>query len=341
MPARFWKSRSVHTEDAGPERQWVPMAAALMNQPPADFVRLVFLGDIAAENGRDAPLLHPAISGALQSADLVVANCDSPVVRKPHLPVRSWFGRRRHMNAGALLGVISAMGIETDRLVLSVANDSMLDQSVSGFEETLETLKSLQVRVIGNRRQGFIHDIAVGRLSVGLIAFSEWRRGSRRQFRRRVTLTEDLPANDWLAAGAESPDILCAFPHWDRRDADRPGIRTAQRAGVLAAKGVGLIAGHHQRRVQPVERIGSTYVAYGLGTFHGDASARDLRRRLGAMFIVDISTAGRECGRIAAYELLPFVRVRDRHRERIMPFDALPAQTRREAEAIIRAPRSN
>lgn len=336
MPARFWKSRTVQTEDAGPERQWVPMAAALMKQPPVDFVRLIFLGDIAADNGREAPLLHPAIAGALQSADLVVANCNSPVVRKPHVPVRSWFGRRRHMNAGALLGVISAMGIETDRLVLSVANDSMLDQSVSGFEETLETLKSLQVRVIGNRRHGFIHDIAVGRLSVGLIAFSEWRRGSRRQFRRRVTLTEDLPANDWLAAEAESPDILCAFPHWDRCNAERPGVRTAQRAGALAARGVGLIAGHHQRCIQPVERIGSTYVAYGLGTFHGDSSARELRRRLGAMFIVDISTASWECGRIAAYELLPFLRIRDRQRERIMPIDALPAQLRREAEAAIR-----
>ncbi len=42
------------TEDAGPERQWVPMAAALMKQPPADFVRLIFLGDIAADTQQKA-----------------------------------------------------------------------------------------------------------------------------------------------------------------------------------------------------------------------------------------------------------------------------------------------
>lgn len=125
------------------------MAAALTKQPPADFVRLIFLGDISAANDREAPVLDPAIVGALQSADLVVANCDSPIVRRPYLPMRSWLGQRRHMNAGTLLGVISAMGIETDRLVLSVANDSVLDQSIAGFEETLDTLRSLQIRVIG------------------------------------------------------------------------------------------------------------------------------------------------------------------------------------------------
>jgi poly-gamma-glutamate synthesis protein (capsule biosynthesis protein) len=311
------------------------MAAALMKQPPADFVRLIFLGDISAANDREAPVLDPAIVGALQSADLVIANCDSPIVRRPYLPMRSWLGQRRHMNAGALLGVISAMAIETDRLVLSVANDSVLDQSIAGFEETLDTLRSLQIRTIGARRRGLIHDFSVGALTIGLVAFSEWRRGPRRRFRKRVLLTDDLPETEWLAETQQRPDILCAFPHWDRRRAEYPSVRTQKRAGRLVEQGVGLVAGHHMQRVQPVERVGATYIAYGLGTFHGGAATADLKQRIGAMFVVDISTVSWERGQIAAYELFPFVRLAERSRERIVPLDGLPQKQRRDVEAAI------
>ena len=309
------------------------MAAALMKTPPAEFVRLVFLGDLSAVNRRGAPILHPAITGILQSADLVIANCDSPVVRRPRVPVRSWLGQRRHMDAGALLGVIAAMGIEPERLVLSVANDNALDQEAGGFEETLETLASLQIRVAGAARRGLIQRFAAGSLSVGLVAFSEWRSGSRRRFRKRILMTEDLPETAWRGEEGRGPDILCAFPHWGRHDTLHAGPRTQNRATRLATQGVQIVAGHHQGRLQPLERVGDALVAYGLGIFHGPVQRRDVAQSVGAMLVADVSTVSWERGKLAAYEMFPFARLAEGNHERIVPIDALPESLRQEAAA--------
>lgn len=334
MLLRFRQSRPAETSASrvAVERRPLPMAGALTKMPPTDFVRLVFLGDLSAPSGRDAPVLHPVITGILQSADLVIANCDSPVVRQPRLPMRSWLGQRRHMDAGALLGVIAAMGIEPERLVLSVANDSALDQEAVGFEETLETLASLQIRVAGVARRGLIQRFSAGPLSVGLVAFSEWRSGARRRFRKRVLMTEDLPETTWQGDDS-GPDLLCAFPHWGRADTMHAGARTQGRAARLAAQGVQIVAGHHQGRLQPLEQVGGALVAYGLGIFHGPVHRRDVAQSIGAMLIVDVSTVSWERGKIAAYELFAFARLAERNRERIVPVDSLPESLQQKAEA--------
>jgi poly-gamma-glutamate capsule biosynthesis protein CapA/YwtB (metallophosphatase superfamily) len=335
MVLSFWRRKSAPAVDRRQDREPAPTAAALMQPLPADFVRLIFLGDLSSANHRGPPLIDPAIVSVFRSADLVIANCDSPVVSRPYLPMRSWLRQRRHMTAGTLLGVIAAMGIDTERLILSVANDSMLDQSAAGFEETLDTLDRLRIRVIGAARRGLVQAIEVGELKIGLVAFSEWRSGPRRRFRRRVLMTEDVPEMDWFAGDEERPDLLCVFPHWGREGTAAPGPRTRGRAAKLVRRGVSLIAGHHQRRVQPVERIGAAHVAYGLGIFHGPATVGGIARRVGGMLVVDVGVAPGERGAVAAYELFPFARLAERNRERIVPVDTLPEAMKTEAQKLL------
>lgn len=334
MPLSLWRpptgAAGIRSEL---RREPAPMAATLTGEAPADFVRLVFLGDLCAGGGR-APEIDPSIVEALRSADLVIANCDAPVVRRPHLRLRSWLGQRRHMDAGALLGLVAAMGVEPQRLFLSVANDCALDQSVAGFEETLETLDALNIGVVGAVSRGIVQRIAIGCVTVGLVAFSDWRRGPRGRFRRRVITSDILPDNDWLAPYDAQPDVVCAFPHWGRRDTIRPGARTRERALGLAHKGVRLVAGHHQRMVQPVERIGDSHVAYGLGVFHGPPVPAGLARRLGAMLVVDIHADARR-GEIAAYEMFPFLRSAEGGCGRIAALESLPPEARERAEACL------
>ena len=272
------------------------MAAALMRHPPNDFARLIFLGDLAARNDRDAPILDPVIAGALQSADLVVAGCGSPIVRRPHKSLGSWVGRRRHMNAGALLGLISAMGIETDRLVLSVAGGAVFDQGSAGYEETLRALRSLHVRTIGEEGSDPVSEISLRNTKVRLLAQSET-----------------------CARVNQTPSMFCALPDAKSGGAQRPVMAIGQ-TDCLAGRGIGLI-------VPPVfhpQSDGLTYVACGLGTFHGKPASADPTSQLGAMFIVDIASSGAERGQIAAYELFPFARITDGRRERVVPLDALP-----------------
>jgi poly-gamma-glutamate synthesis protein (capsule biosynthesis protein) len=316
-----------------PERQRLPSAAAFLEQPPLEFVRLVFLGDIAAGRGRAAPVLDPAIAGIVQSADLVIANCDTPIVQRPYRPVRSWLGYHRYMDAGTLLGIIAALGVETERLVLSLANDRVFDQSRSGFAETVATLASLQVRTLGRAGQQCMQTVKVGSLTIGFVAFSQDRPRAARA--ASIYATTGMPDAAWFATHGEKPDIICATPHWGSKASRQPADLQTATAEFLARQGVRLAVGHRGRRLMPIEQVAGCCVAYGIGRFHtADASRRSIDR-IGGLLVVDISTVPWEHGQVAAYEMVPFMRMAERHRDRIVPLEALPASVRELAEAEI------
>ena len=65
-----------------------------------------------------------------------------------------------------------------------------------------------------------------------------------------------------------------------------------------------------------------TLVAYGLGDFLGTALPRQpWPGRIGAILVVDVSAEPPTRGRVAAYQLVPFIRLRDGARERLPPLD--------------------
>ncbi|MBN9273993.1 MAG: CapA family protein, partial [Mesorhizobium sp.] len=101
----------------------------------------------------------------------------------------------------------------------------------------------------------------------------------------------------------------------------------------LAGAGFGLLAGHHAHVLQPVERIGDTLVAYGLGDFLGTAFARQpWPGRIGGILVADVSTDPGTRGRIASYRLHPFMRLRAGDHERLVAVDGLAGAQRRRVE---------
>ena len=135
------------------------------------------------------------------------------------------------------------------------------------------------------------------------------------------------------------------MPHWDWEFRHFPRLGTRVLATRLASQGVGLIAGHHAHVVQPVERIGRTIVAYGLGDFLGTALPRQpWPGRIGGIFIVDVSADAGTRGAVASYRLHPFVRLRAGDHERLLPVAGLKGRMRGKVkgrlEAIFPSPRS-
>ena len=61
---------------------------------PKDAVRLVFLGDLSAVANREPPEIDTALREIIAAADLVVANCESPVVERPAFPLATRLGLR-------------------------------------------------------------------------------------------------------------------------------------------------------------------------------------------------------------------------------------------------------
>jgi poly-gamma-glutamate capsule biosynthesis protein CapA/YwtB (metallophosphatase superfamily) len=87
-----------------------------------------------------------------------------------------------------------------------------------------------------------------------------------------------------------------------------------------------------------VERIGDTLVAYGLGDFLGTAFARQpWPGRIGSILTVDVSADLGMRGKIAAYRMHPFMRLRTSDHERLVPVKALEGGIRDKVDARLKA----
>jgi poly-gamma-glutamate synthesis protein (capsule biosynthesis protein) len=329
-----WLPRLLRPSLGGDGSGFAVPAASLIDPPPMRTVRLAFVGDISAVANRDAPECDPAIAALLSSADLVVGNCESPIAERPRALVGTWLGTRHAMSERFLADALAAVGVARDRLVLSLANNHVLDQGIAGFEETVAALDRLGIRTIGTVAGGPVQRHAVGSLTIGFAAFTLWRNTGAAPFEERISVR----AAKWSREGASDIDLLCAVPHWDWEFRHFPRPATRALAKRLADYGAGLIVGHHAHVVQPVERIGGSVIAYGLGDFLGTALARlPWPARIGSIFVVDVSADPATRGAIAAYNMLYFVRLRAGNHERLVPIEALDGALKRQVAARLEA----
>ena len=319
-----WLPRFLKPSLAG--QAGAPRSEQFLADPPKETARLVFLGDISAVVNRASPEIDPALRDIIRSADLVVANCESPVVARPGFRLATRLGLRHAMTPEFLDSVIKAAGVDPAKLVLSLANNHILDQGVAGFDETVSALAARVIRTAGTKTDGPVRRVEAGKLTVGLMAFTQWRNASAAEFSGRVTMLQDVAGR----AGDDEPqvDLLCAVPHWDFEFRHFPQPETRTLARKLVESGAGLIVGHHAHVVQPAERLGGALVAYGLGDFLGTALARQpWPGRIGVVLAVDISIDPATRGKIAVYRFHPFLRIRQRGNERLAPIDAMEGRT--------------
>ncbi|WP_217575673.1 CapA family protein [Mesorhizobium sp. GbtcB19] len=315
-----WLPRLLKPSLGGDRGGFAAPAATLIDPPPMRTVRLAFVGDISAVANRDAPECDPAIAALLSSADLVVGNCESPIVERPRAVMGTWLGTHHAMSERFLADALAAVGIARDRLVLSLANNHVLDQGIAGFEETVATLNRLGIRAIGTVAGGPVQRHAAGSLTIGFAAFTLWRNTAAAPFEERIATR----AAQWPHGVASGIDLICAVPHWDWEFRHFPRPATRALAKRLADLGVRLIAGHHAHVVQPIERIGDSLIAYGLGDFLGTALARlPWPARIGSIFVVDVSADPATRGAIAAYKMHFFMRLRAGRHERLVPVESL------------------
>jgi poly-gamma-glutamate synthesis protein (capsule biosynthesis protein) len=292
---------------------------------PERTVRLAFVGDISAVANARAPVVDPSISSLLRSTDLVVGNCESPVVERTRTRLGTRLGTHHAMSERFLAEALAAAGIQRSRLALSLANNHALDQGAEGFGETRAALRRLGIRAVGLAQEP-VTRLAVGPLEIGLAAFTLWRNGSEADFFGKVAMALDPAGLPGLRGGA---DLLCVLPHWDWEFRHFPQAESRTLARQFAERGVGLIVGGHARVVQPVETIGGATVAYGLGDLLGTAFARQpWPGRIGAILVVDVSADAVSRGAVAGYRLRFFYRMRDGDRERLLPVESLEGALR-------------
>jgi poly-gamma-glutamate capsule biosynthesis protein CapA/YwtB (metallophosphatase superfamily) len=331
-----WLPSLLKPSLGGDRNGFAAPTATLIEPRPARTVRLAFVGDISAVANRGAPQCDPGIMALLSSADLVVGNCESPIVERPSAMLGTKLGTHHTMTEQFLVDTLAAVGIARNRLVLSLANNHVLDQGIAGFDQTVTTLRRLGIRTIGTPAKGPIERVSAGPLTLGFAAFTLWRNADAALFSGRVSMT--VEPGRWRRDAAKGIDLICAVPHWDWEFRHFPRPATRALARLMASHGVGLIAGHHAHVVQPVERIGKTVVAYGLGDFLGTALSRQpWPSRIGVILTVDVSTGLDMRGAIEGYQLHFFMRLRAGNHERLVPIEALDGADKRRVAARLDA----
>jgi hypothetical protein len=155
----------------------------------------------------------------------------------------------------------------------STASNHSMDKGPQGIVATLEVMDATGLRHTGMARNGNEADLStildVRGLRVGLLSYTYGLNSGR--------LPPDRPwlvklidrrriVNDARAARRAGARFVVVLLHWGQeyRSTPTPSQRELAKR-LLAAPEVDLILGHHVHVVQPIQRVGGKWVAYGMG----------------------------------------------------------------------------
>jgi poly-gamma-glutamate capsule biosynthesis protein CapA/YwtB (metallophosphatase superfamily) len=155
----------------------------------------------------------------------------------------------------------------------STASNHSMDQGPPGVAATLDVMDAAGLRHPGMARNANEADtstiVDVRGLRVGLLSYTYGLNSGRLPADRRWlvnTIDPHRVVNDARAARAAGAQFVVVLLHWGQeyQSSPTPSQREVAKQ-LLGAPEVDLILGHHVHVVQPIERVGSKWVAYGMG----------------------------------------------------------------------------
>ena len=155
----------------------------------------------------------------------------------------------------------------------STASNHSMDQGPQGVAATLGVMDAAGLRHAGTARTANEADqstmLEVRGLRVGLLSYTYGLNSGRLSPDRAwlVKLIESRRiVNDARAARQVGAQFVVVLLHWGQEYQSTPTpFQRDVAKQLLAAPEVDLILGHHAHVVQPIERVGAKWVAYGMG----------------------------------------------------------------------------
>ncbi len=193
-------------------------------------------------------LAFAEIKPYLTSADLAMANLESPITTAPLLDGVVFDLRAPPESVAALT--------EADFDLLSIANNHIMDCGEKGLHDTFDTLNRANIVPIGpTPKPVFIHKRGI---TLAFIAFDD------------LSSTIDVSEAVQIVRDArKKAAVVIVSIHWGREYVPAPAPRQIELAHKLAEAGATIIWGHHPHVLQPVKWINKgeqpTLVAYSLG----------------------------------------------------------------------------
>jgi hypothetical protein len=241
------------------------VAAGDLFVPPLLTAQAARDADVAGRNGHDFTEILAAVAPVIAEADLAICHLEQPLAMpEGPFPEFPFFAAPPQ-----LADAIADAGFHT----CSTASNHALDSGWEGVVRTLHHLDRVGVAHTGTARSAAeagtptivdVHGVGVGHLSYTFsfngIPLPDGRPWAANMIDADAILDEARRARH---AGAE---IVIASMHWGTEyqvEADSGQVALADK--LLTGGDIDLIVGHHVHVVQPFEKIGDRWVAYGLG----------------------------------------------------------------------------
>ncbi|MEU5565204.1 CapA family protein [Micromonospora musae] len=231
---------------------------ALSEQAAADARR-------AGRDGHDFTQILAAVKPRVSAADLAICHLETPLA-EPTGPFTGW---PNFSVPPQLADAAAWAGFDT----CSTASNHSLDTGVEGIARTLDNLDRVGLRHTGMARTAAearrpnvldVKGVKVGHLSYTL-SFNDIPLPAGRPWAANLIDADAIRAEARRAreAGAE---IVILSMHWGTEYQHEPTADQSDLAReLLASPDIDLIVGHHVHVVQPFEKVGGKWVAYGMG----------------------------------------------------------------------------
>ena len=249
---------------------------------PAPSVTLALLGDVMLGRGVHlSAQTFATLEPSLKSADLTLANLESPLT---NVPVQTQSPYALCASPGNV-SYLAEAGFD----LLSLSNNHRLDCGKEGLAETQSTLTKAELGFIGPGPEPVYRDINGIRLA--FLAF-DLTAGFRIE-----------TAKEAIRSAHGSGAVVIVSIHWGTEYQSGASPEQKQIAAQLAEAGAALIWGHHPHVLQPAEWInsGKTLALYSLGNALFDqAGLADTRQS--ALALVTLEASG-----VKTMRVIPFV----------------------------------
>lgn len=214
---------------------------------------------------RDYRPIFAGVKPAISGADLAICHLETPLA-----PANGPFKGYPEFSAPPEVATaLKDVGYDG----CSTASNHTLDMGEAGVNRTLDTLDKAGIKHTGSARDAaeakkpLIYEVAGAK--VGHVSYTFGFNGKQLPA-GKPWVSNTLKADDVIAAAkatkAAGAEIVIASLHWGTEFEHNPTAaqkRDAQK--LLADPSIDLIIGHHAHVVQPFEKIGNKWVAYGLG----------------------------------------------------------------------------
>jgi Bacterial capsule synthesis protein PGA_cap len=265
------------TSSASTSTERTTTSSTTTTAPPPPPITMAFSGDLlphapvvrsaAAAGGGPldfGPLLAP-MAPIISAADLAICHMETPIAPTPgDVTGYPLFGA-----PAELASAVQATGYDG----CSTASNHSLDKGMAGVQATLDTFDRAGLRHAGTARSPEeaaaittyeVRGIRVAHLSYAF-GFNGLPLPSGAPWAANLIDTARIHA-DAARARQEGAALVVVSVHWGTEYSASPdSFQEAVAGELLPSDDIDLVIGHHAHVVQPVRKIGATYVVFGLG----------------------------------------------------------------------------